>query len=126
MRNPNPFKTREFQRLLREWEEKLRDSGFVDIETHQSKVYMDLVQRVSFSRQRTKEAVEHYYSWARQVSHTTYIQNHRFNRIWFLHAQGLSPAKIGQLTGFERSSVYKTIQRIKIELKEVEKEKTVS
>lgn len=112
----NPFSTDKFKKLRAEWDLKLEQSGFKDIEDGDEeftdhKSLCDLNQRIHF-KAGIKELTESYWDWACAALYHSAFKSPRDKRIWELHTQGFSCTKISIEVGLERSWCTRKILRI--------------
>lgn len=89
----NPFKSRKFKRLKTEWEKKLIESGFQDIENADGSLKAAVDPRTISYALQVKESREKYYSIA-----NAFLQTHKFKgpekKIWDLHCQAVGARSI--------------------------------
>lgn len=116
MQMSNPFTSDKFKKLRAEWNKKLADAGFKDIEDargdfvdHQS--VSDFSQRIHF-KSGIKELTESYVSWACDMAYEGRFKSDRDKQIWLLHAEGLTGSEISVEVKLERTWVNRKIQRI--------------
>jgi len=121
----NPFKTPEFKALFREWNQKLRDDGFVDAEDFSLpdpalKSWHSLKWENESAQKREHEA-KTYYALATELLHNGFaFKNDLFRRTWELHCQGMSERKIArvlrwQLIGYKgrgKTNIHDVIRAI--------------
>lgn len=118
----NPFKTKQFRELFNKWNDKLKASGFVDIEN----MYMAEPTLKTFERMKyagiTNEVIAHrraYFQKAEQLleSYTFMTPDHK--RVWELYVQGLSTREIASKLRSKRlgrQTVHRIITHISREL----------
>ena len=100
------FKTSEFLALKKEWEEKLKQSGFVDIENdkglinsynHRTNIY------------RTKEETSRFYSLLTDYLNDTQTINVRDRLVLTLYSEGVKVSgdiSIMSMTGWSRRTIH--------------------
>lgn len=85
----NPFKTERFIVLRIEWEKKLEESGFKDIERNNSlKRFHSYDFQDIYTEDRFKEKSEYYYD-AFQFLHIHEFKHEAHRQIWELHTHGI-------------------------------------
>lgn len=92
------WKTDEFQRLNREWQEKLKEDGFVDHEDP-SREHLRTWHSAYFQVKYTAltfESKQLYFERAAQLLHTHRFKSKEQKEIWKLHSQGLSLREIAR------------------------------
>lgn len=99
--------------LAKEWDKKLKESGFVDIENRSGyfkdhKTLYDLRQRKQFQTIETYEATQIYYQWAREA--TNHISE--MKTIWEYHSEGLTLSEIGEKMGRGKQTIFNKLKKI--------------
>lgn len=99
--------------LAKEWDKKLKDSGFVDIENRSGyfkdhKTLYDLRQRKQFQTIETYEATQDYYQWAREA--TNHIAE--MKTIWEYHSEGFTLSEIGEKMGKGKQTIFNKLKKI--------------
>lgn len=120
----NPFKGPEFAKLFREWNEKLKRSGFDDAEDFSLpepalKSWHSLKWENERAEKRAHDA-KTYFDLAQDALHTFPFKTDVHRRTWELHCQGLSVRQIdetlhSQLLGYKgrtRANVHRIILAI--------------
>lgn len=119
----SPFETDDFKKLQKEWDDKLEESGFRDIEYKINGVPADYLvgpNPMDFVRKGKQRihAAQSYYEAARKW--TWHLRETRVQRdtirVWDLHAQGKSVASIVKLLSCPRKSVTKILRVQKREM----------
>lgn len=80
--------TKEFNKLQAEWDQKLADSGFVDIEQRDGHIKKSSRTKFGASSEVAMSAKEEYYRYAGYFLHDYPFPTHVHRRIWELHSQG--------------------------------------
>lgn len=88
----SPFNTKAFKTLKAEWDAKLADSGFVDIES--ADLEKDKKRRALARDSVENAARELYYSYAAEFVHVADWPRVADRQIWELHSEGLSVREI--------------------------------
>lgn len=101
--------------LIKEWDKKLKDSGFNDIEDRRKDTlkswagtsYLDINKNGEFKAEPKanygyttltwKESQAEYYRLACQCLHEAQFKNTQYRLIWQLHSEGLSYAEISPI-----------------------------
>lgn len=96
----NPFNSPEFKALSAEWDEKLEQSKFVDVEQtvgrHRLlKLWHASRFNQSWARRRFVE-IDGYYDWAKSLLRAFPFKNHTHRKIWELHCDGKSKREIAK------------------------------
>ena len=95
----NPFKSREFNVLLAEWNKRLEAEGFVDIETTDLPVrtlnawHNHRWRRKSLSRERFQD-IEEYFQLATELIELFPFESETHRHIWILHCEGKTVRQI--------------------------------
>lgn len=100
------WSSKEFLKLKLEWYDKLKQSGFVDLENPYNE-YLPLKQNIRTSTNRFQdfESVEEYYMQCRHFLNVckTFSQSER--QIWALHSEGLSIREIADQVKLAKTTV---------------------
>lgn len=106
----SPYETQTFKKLQSKWYEKLKKSGFEEIETKNDQLkkwhsHCFLVR----SRGRRSARREEYYQLA-----GVFLNDHEFKtktemKLWGLHAQGLSIRTIASILKMQKDKVHKIV-----------------
>ncbi len=100
----SPFKTAAFKALEREWNEKLKDDGFRDIEKLSNEAYR-LPEKLPKAWHNCRfqkipklkiRSTQEYYSRARDLLWTYEFKNETQKKIWELHCEGMSKREIAK------------------------------
>lgn len=113
------------KKLEREWYQKLKDEGFVDIEDHTREArplkswHNHRFKRINPQK---RAALEIYYNQARALLFTYEFLNPTVRKIWELHCQGFSKRQIAVLIEnetkrYKRESIGLIIVKIAREIK---------
>lgn len=102
-RQPKVRGASDLRKLEREWDRKLKDDGFVDIEWRHT-TGPDYIQR---PRARIDEATGAYYRLAEQFA--AQLEDEHERELWALHAQGKSRTRIKRSLGMERDREARTL-----------------
>ncbi len=110
--------------LLAKWEQKLKDSGFVDIESkygndwHLKRYESNYFVQASHGWRGPDVHQAHvkYFEDARARMHTYNFNNKYDKTIWWLHANGLYIREIAKLVKCSKSKVGLDLQRLKREV----------
>jgi hypothetical protein len=103
--------------LTKEWYGKLKDSGFVDIETgdeHCGLLKTD--KRIEAERHTEYEASAEYYQRAGQFLHSEDWQDDDEREIWFLHSEGIGQNEIARRTRRGNTFVNATVVRMRAKM----------
>jgi hypothetical protein len=115
----SPFKAPEFKKLFKEWNERLKQSGFQDAEDFNLpepalKSWHSLKWENERAEKRSVEAT-HYFELAQDVLHTFPFKTDVHRRTWELHCQGLSVRQISDRLDFQLIG-YKGKKRANVQL----------
>ena len=111
-------KTKEFIALQKEWHQKLKDSGFHDLEYYDN----NMNPRDMMYREGTKlanmghdkiDSTQQYYLDAGKLLHDYHWPNPIERRIWELHAEGVPHRQIMVDTGASKVKVLNLIKKYK-------------
>lgn len=126
-------KAKDFKKLQREWDAKLKASGFEDIEQRHDGNLKTWASARVFKEKRNGEyyenkavyyqSVEEYYRLAGQFLHTYKFDSDKERLIWEKHADGMSMNEITAYMKKRRFKVYRclvqnVIQKLAKEMKE--------
>lgn len=116
MKKKNPTKPN-LQQLIKEWDKKLKDSGFKDIENRKTGLlqhnggdvifdaftFEDPVEshHLGYSSLTWKESQAEYYRLASSYVFEKQFKTDRHQRIWELHADGMSAQEIANTLKFQ-------------------------
>lgn len=116
----NPFKTPEFKKLFKKWNNILEETGHNEIENF-ALPDPPLMQWESQRWSRTDDLLntqkQQYYEMAEIILETFEFKNKTHRRIWALHCTGISGRRIAKLInrkGYRMRSVYSIIVAIEI------------
>jgi hypothetical protein len=115
---------RKFQKLQDHWYEKLRASGFEDVESKKTGIYsgnaplsQPFKACIPFTRLQLQSR-KSYYDWAHHVLEIYSFRNNTQRKIWEAHTEGLSIRAIAQkVARYQKSWVHVIIQRMKVILR---------
>lgn len=113
----SPFNSPDFKRLLAEWNQRLADSGFRDIEKVKNgqRVLKKSGSEVRFERcnQTLREARENYYDLVRFNIQVTVFEDEIDREILVLFSEGIKQTEIKQRldVSLHRSTIYKRLNR---------------
>lgn len=108
------YNTKEFEALHKEWQKKLEDSGFVDVE--QADGHLKQYHASLFRRKKTKtfnSTKKEYYRIAGQFLHMHRFKNQLEHDIWSAHCVGKSFREIGEVKNISEQKVRRTVERIR-------------
>ena len=110
-------KNRELLEAYKVWNEKLKESGFTDIEDEfggftDHKSLSDLTQRVHFQPE-IWEINRDYFSWAGEMLYRGNFKCERDRIIWELHSEGFTGAEISEVVKLERTWINRVVQNIR-------------
>lgn len=122
------YETKEFQKLEKEWYDKLKADGFVDIEYRVAGKPGEFLvgPNPEYFLRRYSPDKERYYELARQW--LWYLRAKRPNpgkmvkRVWALHTEGKSIADICQATEYTRGQVARVVRQQKDRMLEAVRE----
>lgn len=77
------------EKLQKIWYEKLKKSGFDDIENENGELTRGL-PRVTNQAPIQIEVIQHYYSWARSFLHEHEFKSEFEKAVWELHSEGIA------------------------------------
>lgn len=105
------------KKIIKAWDSKLKDSGFVDIEDRRGyfidrKTEYHLRLRVSFTSLVTYNNKMSYYSYARTIASHFKFESEEHRRIWELHSEGRSLSEIGVELKMSKQNVYNRFKKI--------------
>jgi hypothetical protein len=111
------FQSKEFKKLNHQWNKKLKQKGFHDIEDEKQRfvdhgTLEDLKQRKNFKPGIFELNLE-YYLWANSQLHTNKFKDEKHKVIWENHANGLSCAEISELINLDRTWISRLIKQIR-------------
>lgn len=119
----SPFKTPKFKALFQEWNAKLKDSGFEDIEDFTLEepwpVFWD---NFHFSRMDPDvfKARQLYYEKARALLHTYKFFKPEHKQIWAMYSEGSTIRQIAEVMNkkkYKKSTIFNIVREIQEELK---------
>lgn len=102
------FKSKAFNKLRTEWYDKLRESGFKDVEKND----YELIEPSRVVSQEGVDKIEHYYRRATQFLYDYPFQSTRDRGIWFLHTEGVSEIDIAIAFKLDPSQVSRIISAV--------------
>ncbi len=105
------------KKLKAKWEEKLKKSGFRDIEDEQGRLIdhrstEDLWKRIGGSME-VFRATQDYFRWAEDMANHGLFRSRSDKRIWALHAQGKTCRDIGKKMKFHHTHIMRKIHLIR-------------
>lgn len=125
------LKTKNLKQLIKDWDQKLKDSGFKDIEDrktgllkhHGGDISLSVMQnRVTgytvgrgYSTIAWKDSQAEYYRIAGQLLHEAEFKSPRHRLIWQLHSEGVTECEIATILNITRRKVEYAIQKMQIE-----------
>lgn len=92
-----------FKALEKKWYEKLRKTGFKDIENRPHELHQETAKFLD------KEAIEEYYSKVSEYLYSGDFKNYKEKAIWFLHTEGLSYREISSIIRVAKTQIAKVI-----------------
>lgn len=107
----NPFKTPEFKRLFKEWNQVLEQEGLSEIEELQ----LPFSLRKSEHRTDKIKEKDRYYELAFDLLQTFKFKNDMYQYIWALHCNGITVRDISKMINQKKFSKT-TVNRIIIEI----------
>lgn len=107
------FNSKEFKKLKAEWDKKLLESGFQDIENTDGTLKASTDPRTISNALKEKEEREIYYTIARRFLQTHTFANEIEKKIWEGHTEGIGIRKIAKLVNFTDYKTYLTIINLK-------------
>lgn len=125
----NPFKTKEFEALSQKWDNILEKSGFKDAERKdkigksEGRLKTDMLENVARGYNKDRfDNIQEYYRLAGQFLYDYKFASPVDQKIWELHSEGLSIARIVEKVKKSGSSAFKdsvqrTINNLKQEMK---------
>lgn len=120
LRMSNPFKSKEFKSLQREWYKKLKDDNFKDIED-QEVDRLKVWHSYDFTRKNKQEfeAREEYFSLCLEFSREYKFESESDRKVWEYHSEGYSIREISTLMrsdkkkrGFRKSHICNIVRRL--------------
>jgi hypothetical protein len=119
----NPFQTESFKRLRAHWYQRLKDSGFEDIEADEDAAgsprlkvwHSSHFQKPSRHPERFEERRD-YFILATHFLESFQFETHLQRRIWTFHAHGFSLRAIGQFVGKDKDHVHGVVRRLKAQM----------
>lgn len=106
--------------LQAEWDKKLKESGFNDIEQRYGDVYYLKQYDAHYFQSRYSPdrftANETYYRDARHRMWTFQFRDKHDKIVWWLHANGLSNSEIGKILKFSKNKIQTDVVRLKREM----------
>lgn len=111
------FRSNDFKKLKKEWYQKLRDSGFTDIEDCDSErellIRWDSVYIINRYTPDSYRAIRHYFVLASQLLHEYDFENEFERKVWSLHADGFSIREIAKIAETKTGKVYKVVKGLR-------------
>lgn len=128
------LKKQNLQKLIKEWDRKLKESGFKDIEDRKTDMLkswsgtvafnwevadkakqFEYTQKYGYSSLTWKQSQEEYYRLAGQILHEAEFKSEQHRMIWEAHAEGLSQAEIAKKLKLSLMVVRWAIQKMALE-----------
>lgn len=107
------FTTKKFKRLKAEWDKKLLETGFDDIENEDGSLKASTDSRTIANALKEKEEREAYYIIATQFLHSHQFKNDTEKKIWAEHCEGTGIRNIAKLVKLTNYKTYSTIIKLK-------------
>lgn len=118
--------SREFKKLNKKWQKKLKDSGFNDLEemgtngTIRLKSWANSIfARSKHHNSTQREATTEYYRLAGLFLHDYEFEDEEDKLIWELHSQGLSRHSIEKRCGVSTERNRAIVKRLVVEMKKL-------
>lgn len=111
--------TKEFKKLQQEYDDRLAEAGFHDIEDRNSpRENLKTWDSHTFRKidPIVAEAIRDYFSAAQALLHEREFRSELEKRIWELHSKGLQLMEIAKETRQDRQKIYRVVKRIKKEI----------
>lgn len=112
----------DFDKLQDEWDKKLYDSGFRDIETRDDRLKTWSTKLFSYHQSDAWEAKRSYYQMAENFLGDYKFDTEREKTIWAYHAEGISCRDIAKIfkdakvKGLSKSMVFAVIKKLKMKM----------
>lgn len=120
----NPFKTKKFQDLFKEWNKKLEEAGHEEIENFNLPIpTLKLFHATEFRKKALKKDLDQQrdtYLVASHLLNTYKFLNEDHRRVWELYCDGISAretAKIINKKGFKKDAIRAILTTIKKEIR---------
>ena len=106
------------KKLLEQWNKKLKDSGFEDVELDEHRLKEYHSSRFVSMGEEFREK-QRYYQLASQLLHTYPFMNPQSKAIWRMHSGGENVASIVKATGVSKFLVEKLIKRLQGHIRDI-------
>lgn len=112
------YNTKKFEDLNKVWKDKLKESGFEDIEQDEDhlKTWHSKRFKTRSAREYGKEKLE-YYRRARQFLHEYSFKNEAEYKVWKMHSDGISLADIDLSLGGRHGKANYVVRKLRILMK---------
>lgn len=108
------YNTQEFKALNKEWQQKLEDSQFNDIEDSDNKdlpLHKDIRKKES-NRYFTREASEEYYTMVTHYLYSGVFDSARQKSIFALHCEAIPYKEIGKQVGVSKATAHFQVKKV--------------
>jgi hypothetical protein len=108
----------DFDKLQAEWDEKLKESGFQDIESRDDRLKKWSTKLFSYYQSDAWEAKRTYYQMAENFLGDYKFETEREKTIWAYHSEGISCRNISKIfkdagiKGLSKSMVFSVIKKL--------------
>lgn len=117
MSNEDYWKTKKFQKLKKQWDQKLAKSGLEDIENqHAEEPFLKTWDDQYFRRRFTAESAEarqSYYYQALQFLNNYKFASARDRKIWEMHAEGIAFRDIADKLKIGKTTAHVIFKKLK-------------